>query len=152
VALGVFYGGVGALAALGVVFATVVVAVTTIDLPLEGPIGDRTEHPTTVLDLEETYRQSIGELEVDLRDLALPAGTTEVAASVGIGELTVYVPDDVRVEVDADVTGGEADIFGESMSGRNIEGIFQEEGVRPNAPVLDLDVDVGFGDLEVRRG
>ena len=159
IAVGAFVGGVGALAAVGVLLATAMVAVVSLDVPLEGPIGERTERPATVRELDDEYRQSIGELELDLRALALPPGTTEIETSVGIGELRVLVPSGARVEVDAHVSAGELRVFAEDggsfaleASGRDVGGTAFQEGAGPGAPTLRLETKVGFGALEVRGG
>lgn len=152
VAIGAFVGGVGGLAVVGVVLATLMVGVTTLDIPLDGPIGSRTERPVSVQELDEPYRQSIGSLELDLRGLALPAGMTHVETSVGIGELTVLVPPEARVDVDARVEAGEATVFGLESDGRNIDVREEQPGSTPGAPTLVLEAEVGFGNLEVRSG
>jgi phage shock protein PspC (stress-responsive transcriptional regulator) len=152
VAVGAFFGNVGWLAALGVLLASVVVAISAIDLPLDGPIGDRTVRPTSAAQLEETYEQSVGQLTLDLTALELPAGRTEVDARVGIGDLLVEVPAGVNVDVKADVTAGEAEVFGSSDDGWHAELDLVEQGSSAEAPTLVLETQVGFGHLEVRRG
>jgi phage shock protein PspC (stress-responsive transcriptional regulator) len=152
VAVGAFFGNVGWLAAIGVLLASVAVAFSAIDLPLHGPIGDRTERPVSVAQLEDDYEQSIGQLTVDLTDLALPPGTTEVNARVGIGDLVVRIPAGARVDVTADVTAGEAEVFGATRDGWNTELDVVEAGASADAPTIVLDADVGFGHLEVLRG
>jgi phage shock protein PspC (stress-responsive transcriptional regulator) len=152
VAVGAFFGNVGWLAAIGVLLAAVVVAVSAIDLRLDGPIGDRTERPVSPVQLEESYEQSIGQLTLDLTALELPPGRTEVTARVGIGDLVVRVPGDARVDVTAEVTAGEAEVFGMSRDGWNTELDVVEAGPSADAPTLVLEADVGFGHLEVQRG
>jgi phage shock protein PspC (stress-responsive transcriptional regulator) len=151
VAVGAFFGGVGALAALGAILAAVMLAVSAVDLPLDGPVGDRTERPTSVFELEDRYSQSIGELTVDLRGLELPPGETRIRASVGIGQLTIRVPEAALAEVDAKVAAGEALVFGTRRNGWTVEQrVVDEAG--PGAPKLTINAEVGFGDLEVQRG
>ena len=104
IAVGAFFGGIGALATVGAVLAAILVAVATIDVPLHGPIGDRTVHPATVLDVRDDLPAGDRRPRARPPRVEFPAGTTKVTASVGIGQLKVRVPDDVRVEVDADVT------------------------------------------------
>jgi phage shock protein PspC (stress-responsive transcriptional regulator) len=151
VAVGAFFAKTGALAVFGVLLATAMVVAVTIEVPLRGPIGERTERPLSLPALESDYELSIGRLTVDLRSLELPAGPTHVEASVGIGELVVRVPDGVRVEANADVTAGQADLFGVRRDGWQVEheAVFDQAPMA--APTLALDVDVGFGDLEVSR-
>jgi len=152
VAVGAFFGGVGALAGMGVVMAAILLAVATVDLPLHGPIGDRTEHPRTMRALDDTYRQSIGSLDLDLSDLQLSAGQTKVTASVGVGQLTVVVPRNVAVQASANVTAGEIRLLGIEDDGWNVDRAAYRPGVTSGSPVLVLDTKVGMGQLEVRRG
>jgi phage shock protein PspC (stress-responsive transcriptional regulator) len=151
VAVGAFFGGVGALAALGAILASILVAVATIDVPLHGPIGDRTVHPTSIRALHDEYRQAIGNLQVDLSDLELPSGRTKVTATLGIGHLTVIVPRDVIVDVKADVTAGQTRLFGREDNGWNVENTADRLGLTGES-ALQLDTKVGFGEIEVRRG
>jgi phage shock protein PspC (stress-responsive transcriptional regulator) len=150
-AVGAFYGGVGGLAAAGAVLAAVLIAVATIDLPLHGPMGDRTVHPTTVHAVHDRYRQSIGKLRLDLGDVAFPQETTEVHASVGVGNLEVIVPPDAIVQVHATVGAGDATIFGVHDNGWKVDRdmiVDRSKGLRPT---LVVDTHVGIGELEVRR-
>lgn len=151
IAAGAFFGGIRALAALGALLAAILLAVATVDVPLHGPIGDRTVQPTNVRDLHDRYRQAIGSLELDLRNIELPAGKTSVTASVGIGQLTVRVPERVRVEVDADVTAGEARLFGSAEDGWNVDHAAVGSAASADAPTLVVHTDVGFGQVEVTR-
>jgi phage shock protein PspC (stress-responsive transcriptional regulator) len=153
-AVGAFFGGAGALAALGAVFAMVLVLVAIADLPLRGSVGDRFERPIGSGELKREYQQAVGKLTLDLRDIELPpATTTAVSASVGIGELVLYVPEDIDVEVVSHVSAGEALVFGRRNNGWDVDrsDVAVAEGV-PSAPELVLDADVGFGDIEVIRG
>jgi phage shock protein PspC (stress-responsive transcriptional regulator) len=150
VVVGAFFGGTGALAAFGVLLAGLLAVAVTADLPLEGPIGARKEHPATVQELDREYSLSIGQLIVDVSDVDLPAGTTSVDASVGVGELIVYVPREAHVVVDSHVQAGGSEVFGRKEDGWNVH---QERASAATAstPTLELDANVGFGDLEVHR-
>jgi len=154
VAIGAFFGRVGALAAVGAVLAAILLAVATIDVPLHGPIGDRTVHPTNVQALHDRYRQAIGNLELDLSDLDLPAGRTKVTASVGIGKLTVHVPDNALVLATASVTAGDTLLFGSHDDGWNVDRNVNHIGpaTAADAPTLVLDTTVGLGKVEVVSG
>jgi putative oxidoreductase len=142
--------GVGVLAALAAMVAATMVAATAVGIPFDGPIGDRTARPATVFEVEDAYEQSIGKLTVDLSDLAPPAGKTKIRASVGIGQLTIRVPEDVGVKVDAHVTAGEALVLGDRENGWDVDQTVVD-GADADAPPLVIDVEVGLGELEVRR-
>jgi hypothetical protein len=43
-------------------------------------------------------------------------------------------------------------VLGREEDGLGADERIVEQGASPDAPVLELDADVGFGNLEVRRG
>lgn len=150
--LGLFWGGSGALALIGVLLALVMGAALVLDdVPLRGGIGDRTEHPTAVTDLSNRYRLGIGKLEVDLSDLKLPSGETTLASSVGMGQLIVDVPRDVAVRVDAKVRAGDTRILGRRDDGWTVREQVSTPAYEHATRKLDLEAKVGFGELVVQR-
>ena len=140
----------GGLVVVGLVLAACAVAVSAIDVRLEGPIGTRVYSPVETSDLKRDYDISIGDLELDLSNAALAAGDTEVDANVGIGELMVIVPDGVAVDVDASASAGEVTVFGRSESG-----VDADLSASIHAPGSDrtllIDAHVGLGDVIVER-
>jgi phage shock protein PspC (stress-responsive transcriptional regulator) len=140
----------GGLVVVGVVLAALAVAVSAVDVRLEGPIGNRVYAPFETSDLKRDYDISIGDLEVDLSNAVLAAGDTEVDANVGIGALTVIVPDDVAVDVDASASAGDVTVFG-----RNESGVDADLSERISAPgsdrTLRIDAHVGLGEVVVER-
>jgi phage shock protein PspC (stress-responsive transcriptional regulator) len=124
------------------------------DVPVNGGVGDRTWRPATVADLRAVYRLGIGDAELDLTRLDLTtADRQRVEIRQGVGDLTIVVPDDVVVLVDADVQGGDlrlpdrADIDGTDLSER----VVVPEGSSPRSAVLVVDAELGLGSMEVRR-
>ena len=150
IAVGAFFGSVGGLAVLGVVLATVLVAVASIDVPLHGPIGDRTVYPASVLALHDEYQQSLGNLQIDLRGLSFPPGETKLKASVGVGKLRIQVPADLRVVVRGRVTAGKVWLFGETENGWRVDKTVVQDGA--GGKTLVLDARAGFGNVEVLSG
>ena len=90
--------GVIVLLALGTVLAVAAAGVGLFSTELDDGVGLRTERPATVSEIPDTYRLGVGELDIDLRETALPAGVTTVRAYIAAGDLTVLVPPGVRVE------------------------------------------------------
>jgi hypothetical protein len=141
---------------LGVVLA--VVAVVAMAIPsLAFTAGERQVTPGSVAELERTYEPGAGVLQLDLRDLDLPAGTTTVAARVNFGELVVTVPSDVAVTGEASVRVGEVDTFTRTAAGFAPSVALDEPGDGTGESgdaaerTLELDLEVGFGRVEVRR-
>lgn len=146
--------GRGGLIGLGVVLTVVLAIATVVQVPLSGGIGDRVERPTTIAEIPDRYELSIGELTVDLRGLTLAAeipGEVRVEAAVGIGHLVVLVGEGFPcVSTHAEAGVGEIVVFGERRSGVAPE--HRTDAVCLAAPLLSLDLSVGLGQVEVRRG
>ena len=107
-----WYGRAHGLIALGIPLALIVGAFGVIDVPVRGGIGDVTHRPHTIAAVDSAYELAIGSLVVDLRDVDFSARSREVRATLGIGELDVYVPDDVRVVLDGHAGAGSVHAFG----------------------------------------
>ena len=149
VAIGAFYQRrTGGLALVGVALATLAIAVSAIDVRFDGPIGDRTYRPVTAADVQQSYDVSIGDLTVDLTHASF-VGDKEIDTNVGVGALTVIVPADVGVDVEADVSAGEVTVFGRSSDGWDARVIAREGG--SSDATLRIDAHVGLGDLNVVR-
>jgi hypothetical protein len=112
-------------------------------------IGEDTATPASAAELEP-FRHGIGKLTVDLRTADPPLDGVTIEASLGIGELVVLVPADTDVSVDAHAGVGNVEALGETKSGVDVEltGISGTSG----AQELDLELDVGVGNLRVERG
>lgn len=141
-------GGSG-LVGLGIVLAVIalVVAVPGSDAL---SAGDRAYAVTAVDDLQDRYGLGAGTMTLDLRELELPAGTTEVVAGVNLGELVVLVPADVTVTGEGRVFLGEIEHFERTRRGVAPRAAISEPGA-DEARVLDLRLRVGLGQIEVRR-
>ena len=134
--------------ALALVLPLGVVAAADIDL--DGGVGDREYRPASMDDLREKYQVGMGALDVDLRNLDLPTGRTDLGIDVGIGEAVVYVPADACVTSDVEIGAGVADIFDRDNSGLDVA--FAEAAREPvGRPTLHIDADVGLGAVEVVR-
>jgi phage shock protein PspC (stress-responsive transcriptional regulator) len=138
----------GGLVVVGFVLAALAVAVSAVDVRLEGPIGTQVYSPSATSDLKRDYDTSIGDLKLDLSNAALAAGDTEVDANVGIGELRVIVPEDVGLDVDASASAGKVTVFGRSESGVDAD-LSESIPTRGSDRTLHIDAHVGLGDVIV---
>jgi phage shock protein PspC (stress-responsive transcriptional regulator) len=132
------------IAALG----AIAIAFAKLDVSLNDGVGDRQYHVETVDNLQPKYDLGIGDLDLDLSDLALPTGETRVDAHVGIGDLRVTVPRGVTVRYDAVAKYGETDAFREEAHGRN-NGLAGEIG--SGDQVLVVHATVGAGQVSLDR-
>ena len=143
---------VGGLVFLGLLLLAAFAAAAITPVSVGAGVGEKTERPTTVAALDSSYEHGIGDLELDLGDLTLPAGTTSVDASVGIGKLVVTVPENVAVVIDAHAGVGSIDLMGARDDGVDADRQLTLAGSTPDAPTLDLEADIGVGDIQVQRG
>ena len=141
---------VGSVVALGIVVLAALALALVVRVPLFAGIGDRVEHPATFGALDTTYKQGIGNLDVQLGDVAFPMGKTHVKATLGIGDLVIHVPRSVTVEVQGRASAGSVNLFGDSHDGRPVHQTATSVGTDPSH-VLVLDARVGLGQVEVRR-
>jgi hypothetical protein len=113
-----------------------------------GAAGYRSVTPASPAELAGTYRHGAGEFRLDLSQLSLPPGTTEVRVRVGMGEATVTAPWNATVEAVARVGAGEFNLLGRSQSGLSLQGEAHSER-QPGAPVLKIVARVAAGQLKV---
>jgi predicted membrane protein len=132
-----------------------VIAVVSVTLgsgsSLRGGVGQSSFAPTAVSDVHKQYRLGAGELDINLSAVTFPARATTVYVTVGLGQLSVQVPANAAVTVDAHAGMGEVDVF--DKSGREVQGKWPP-GTRgaKSTPHLTLDVHVGVGEIQVTRG
>ena len=150
-AAGAFQGRQHALMVVGVALMVVlslgVAADWNLDLPLAGGVGDRTARPATPAELRR-YELGVGNFQLDLRQLQVPAGTTAVEARVGIGELDVRLPDGVAVDVVASSGLGQVQVLGREEGGLASR---VETSAGDGDRRLRLDVRSGLGQVRVER-
>jgi phage shock protein PspC (stress-responsive transcriptional regulator) len=88
----------------------------------------------------------------DLSAVSLSPGTTSVDANVGIGNLVITVPRGIALEVDAHAGVGEVDVLGRRDDGVDAQKTVSVDGSSPNGALLNVEADIGMGNIEVRRG
>jgi phage shock protein PspC (stress-responsive transcriptional regulator) len=111
-------------------------------------VGDRTYAVASAQDLRHEYHLGVGDLRLDLSDVQLPTGTTDLKTSVDVGRLTVVVPPNVALHVQADADFGEVTLLGNSSDGHDVNRTL-DGGKAPR--VLALDAHVGAGSVYVER-
>jgi phage shock protein PspC (stress-responsive transcriptional regulator) len=141
----------GGLAVLGLLLALALAGGGLASLGRGGPVGDYTYRPLSVSELDREYNVRFGNLELDLRDLDLPAGETRIEANLGIGELEVIVPDDVSVDATGKAGAGDVTVLGRRDDGWDAREHVVENAVGDAGARLVIDAEVGLGDLEIRR-
>ncbi len=140
----------GGLIGLGIALTVIALVLSVLPMQVSITAGDRTHTVTDLAELEPSYRLGAGTLTLDLRELELPPGATELDASVSMGELVIRVPEDVTVTGTGHTMLGEVDGFGRTTAGVAPRRTLDEAGVE-GGPVLDLELRTGLGRIEVTR-
>lgn len=125
---------------------------------LRGGIGERTWVPADAAARDRSYQLGAGEAVLDLRQLEPGGARRVIDAEVGVGMLVVLVPEDLVVSVAAEVGLGEIvvrDLDGTRTDQGGPDGADLSEEFVVGGPARDatveLDLEVGAGEIEVRR-
>lgn len=116
---------------------------------LDWNFGDRRYEPVTVDSVQSDYSLGMGSMRLDLTGLT-PVELAEVGkidASVGMGELVVYLPADVYVRLVAEVGAGEISGPFQTTNGVGLDRIVE---FGSGSDVLELNLDVGAGVIQIR--
>jgi hypothetical protein len=136
----------------GLVLTVILLIGTAVDIPFTGGVGERTERPTAIADIDSEYRLAIGQLTLDLtRPGMLTDGSSagRVRVRVGIGQLIVFVPPDVAVRVEARAGLGSVRVFDEQRGGFDVERLVSPPG--GTSPAVEIVATVGIGEVQVDR-
>ncbi|MGH3366654.1 MAG: DUF6264 family protein [Nocardioidaceae bacterium] len=113
--------------------------------------GDVWLHPVRAEAVQDSYARTAGVIDLDLTGVRNPAALDgrRLALNVRAGEIRVLVPRDLDVAVTSTAQGGELDILGQTVDGRNVV----NNGSTPDteAPNLHIDIDMGFGHVRASR-
>lgn len=123
-----------------VAVAAVTAAFAWFNVSLGDGVGTHTYVPATAGD--HTYKLGVGQLTVDLTEV--PHGS-HIAASVGIGELRVVVPQGVGATIDAHAKAGSIDALGEHDNGSHAHLTVGSSNA------VTVDAKVGAGHVDVVR-
>ncbi len=123
--------------------------VSAANLDLRGGVGHREYRPASVADLRPEYKLGMGQIDLDLRNMEIPAGRTQLNVRVGLGEARVRVPRGVCVATDAQIGVGAADLPRRVDDGADIN---IDEPVRESSRrELVVNARVGVGHLQIDR-
>jgi hypothetical protein len=146
------HGSHGGMVFLGIVLSFVVLLGSLASWPsFEGGVGDRAITPTSMDELESQYNWGVGSQQINLGDVQLPEGVTEVRVQMGVGDLEIIVPEDVAYQIDWTVGLGDAQILERNQSGVSLNGTFESDDYDTAGQQLSLEIQLGMGALEVRE-
>lgn len=117
-----------------------------------GGLGERVERPSFAgRTYGRDYSLGAGRLVLDLTGVR--ADHAEVTAEVGTGRLEVTVPDGVAVHIESSSGVGSIRVFGEQRgSGFGVDDTFESPDLATASSRIELDLSVGIGSIDVRRG
>jgi phage shock protein PspC (stress-responsive transcriptional regulator) len=144
-----WYGGTPGLVAIAIVLTVGLGVAAVFDAPLRGGVGDRRWVPSSADELRSNYRLGAGQLTIDLSHITLPPEGRVVRASVGGGELRIFLPAQGYVVVDAHAGIGDLRILGRQNDGWDVDQHVRDGD--PSYGSLRLDVEVGAGEITVLR-
>jgi Cell wall-active antibiotics response 4TMS YvqF len=110
--------------------------------------GTRTWTPISA-SINSPYVLGAGDATLDLSNLGAAQSAT-IVSRIGAGRLIVLVPRGSSVSVHARTSAGRVLLFGHRQAGTGVDDRFSAISTRPAAGTLTLDLQVGFGDVEVR--
>ncbi|MEM7140727.1 MAG: PspC domain-containing protein [Actinomycetota bacterium] len=146
-----FLGRARGLIWLGVFLLPIAWFLAAVDLTWWDGIGEEEVVVTSIDELEDDYRWGMGQFHVDLSDLELDGETRELAVGLTIGELKIFVPPSIGVEIDLDGSIGSVKIDDRDLrledDGVDID-LTREIG-DPSGGTLVLDADIGIGEAQV---
>lgn len=158
IALGVLFSAIrgrrSPLIGLGIVLAAGTAILTATEMTGQAGFGERVWAPTGVDTLQPSYALDAGDATLDLSAVSVPAGrTAAVIVNLGLGDLTVLLPDGAVARVGCTTNVGSVTCLTEKSDGFHR----QVEASTPAWPAadrgtFDLDVHVGVGNLSVRAG
>jgi phage shock protein PspC (stress-responsive transcriptional regulator) len=146
-----FVGGARWLIIPALILVLPLAIVAAADIDMKGGVGERQYRPTSLADMRDGYRLGMGQLVVDLRDVDLPPGRTDVKLDLGIGGAVVRVPDDACVTADVNIGAGAASVLNRINDGVDVA-FASDHAPDGDAPQVQVNADIGVGALDVRRG
>lgn len=151
--VGAFIGRARGLIALGIVATLALGGTEVIQCALDRVNVDETRvRPHTVAQLERSYDLEISELTIDLRDPEFVADlrgkTRQLDIDLAAGDVRVHVPNELNIDVRAEVGAGALHLFNTHASGLGLERRTDHDGAE-GAGTLTMRIKVGVGDVRV---
>jgi phage shock protein PspC (stress-responsive transcriptional regulator)/predicted membrane protein len=140
-------GFLSVLSFLILVTGSFLIAVQVIGVPLKGGSGVKEWRPSTIAEMQRVYHGAFGVSTIDLRNVHFTSGTWSIVATQGVGELIVYVPSNVTVDLRTHV--GIGNVQDESFRTYVPTSSSAVKGAR--TVYLNLNLQVGIGQIQISR-
>ena len=150
--VGAWFGRSGGLIALGVILIPLLILsplATLVDLGSDPRSRGRFVYePAYVGQILDGYEVGMGSLVIDLSHIDFAGQTVRTEVDLGMGEVTVYLPEGVAAVVSGDVGMGELHVGHRRTGGIGIDEVYYLEGSEGR---LVLEADVRIGQVKVRN-
>ncbi len=97
-----------------------------------------------------TIRNAIGDIKIDLSKAIIPDGETVIVVNGWIGDIDIYIPDDLDISIQAMVSLGELDIFDNNQSGFNRSISVTTKDFKDAPKRVKIVLALFIGDIDVR--
>ena len=150
--VGAFIGRARWLVLPALLVVPIVLVTSVITVPLEGGVGNVSTFPQSPAAVQGSYRRVVGDIYVDLSQLAGTHAAPVVAASTGFGTITVTVPFDAHVTATGTAGLGQVHI-GPSGTDSTVDATLTTtwEPRLGDGMTVTLDLETGIGDIWVTR-
>ncbi len=148
--VGAWWGRARWLTFVGLLLLPFVALFNLVDVPLRGEVGSNFSTPRSQEDIDANYEVLAGDLTVDLGQYRFYEEPADLDLDLAFGEVTVYVPRGVYVEMTGSMEAGQIDFLGTSRGGRSLD-INDADGDPASDARLTIALDAGVGHVEVIR-
>lgn len=92
----------------------------------------------------------VGDVVIDLSRALMPEEETFLVVNGWVGDVTIYVPVDLPVAVNAEVSIGDMEVFGHRQGGLNRQVMMRSENYESASRKVKLIVSLIIGDIDVK--
>lgn len=140
----------------GMALIPFVLAASLIHVPFTGGFGQRHYRVTGIPAIVTEYHLIAGEMTIDLRGADPGAGNFKIEATTVAGHILILVPEGASLDIEAKAGAGQISLFGQTSEGVNVDvhrtfnlGTVEGTG-EPLPATIEIDIEAGFGQVEVR--
>lgn len=102
--------------------------------------------------LEDTFiRHGVGSVTLDLTQAIIPDREVVIDISGCVGESVIYLPPDLPIKADCQISMGDITVLGQNESGLQRRITFVSPGYEQAARKLDIRIRWKVGDIKIRR-
>ncbi|HEV2779149.1 MAG TPA: PspC domain-containing protein [Actinophytocola sp.] len=150
---GSFVRGGRGLIGLAVPLSIVGLGLTSISPDGWHGVGDVTARPVGIAEVQSSYQRTAGTVTLDLTALPAVGDDVDTRVEVDTGEAVVILPENADVELTCSAGVGDVQCLGQEATGPDSKVEFTDYGADGEGGLkIELDVEVGAGTVEVRRG